>query len=264
MNLKTLLATICLSILLMGCAASSYNNARSNANLVTNGMTVEQAVQVIGMPATRQSATDLEWTRGTARAYDATPRGAIRFHVKDGVIVGVPPGGIFGPEARKLFLADWAVEQEKNRVALLEKQQADAEAAAKAAEAKRAKDAALAAAEAKQIAEEMQAAADAKVMCNVKTSCGKVFALAQIYIATETDQKIQVVTDSVIQTYNPTEAGNVGASIIKMPQRGDTAEVSLSLSCKNGEYDVAGSVCRIKKTRLYKGFRPFIESRLVS
>jgi hypothetical protein len=47
------------------------------------------------------------------------------------------------------------------------------------------------------------AANGAKVVCDLKTTCAKVFALAQIYIATETDQKIQVVTDSVIQTYNP-------------------------------------------------------------
>jgi uncharacterized protein (DUF1501 family) len=195
---------------------------------------------------------------------DATSGGAIRFHVKDGVIVGVPQGGIFGPEARKLFLADWAVEEEKKRAAQLVQQQADAEAAAKAAEAMRAKEAALAAADAQMIAEEMHSATNAKVMCNVKTSCPKVFALAQIYIATETDQKIQVVTDSVIQTYNPTEAGNVGASIIKMPQRGDNAEVSLTLTCKSGEYDSAGRLCLLKKIKLYRGFRSFIESRLAS
>jgi hypothetical protein len=263
-NLKNLLASICLSIVLAGCAATSYNSARSNANIVTNGMSVEQAVQAIGMPPTHQTATDMEWTRGTAQTYDATPGGAIRFHVKDGVIVGVPQGGIFGPEARRQFIAEWAADQERKHSTVLQDQQAAEAAAAKAAEARRAKEAALAAADAALIAEEQRAAADAKVMCNMKTSCAKVFALAQIYIATETDQKIQVVTDSVIQTYNPTEAGNVGASIIKMPQRGDNAEVSLSLSCKNGEYDMAGSLCRLKKTKLYKGFRPFIESRLAS
>jgi hypothetical protein len=274
-NLKTLLASICLSISLAGCAASPYNNARSNANLVTNGMSVAQAVQVIGMSPTRDSGTDLEWTRGTAQTYDATPGGAIRFHVKDGVIVGVPQGGIFGPEARRLFIAEWSAEQDREQAARREEYEAankaEVEAAAKRsaqlaeeAEKNRAKQATLAAEREVEILPEQKAAAGAKIMCNVKTSCAKVFALAQIYIATETDQKIQVVTDSVIQTYNPTELGYVGASIIKMPQRGDDAEVSMSLSCKNDEHDTFGSLCRGKKTRLYKGFRSFIESRLAS
>jgi hypothetical protein len=275
MNLKTLLASICLSIVLAGCAASSYNGARSSANLVTNGMTIAQAVQIIGMPPTHQTTTDLTWTRGTAQTYDATSGGAIRFHVKDGMIVGVPQGGIFSAEARRLFLAEWAAEQDRKSATALQEYEAAAKEAAEAAakrsaalaadaEKNRARQAALAAERDAEILEEQKAAAGAKIVCNVKTSCGKVFALAQIYIATETDQKIQVVTDSVIQTYNPTEVGNVGASIIKMPQRGDNAEVSLSLSCKNSEFDSAGSLCRIKKTKLYKGFRPFIQSRLVS
>lgn len=273
--MKTLLASICLSVALAGCAASSYNSARSNANLVTNGMSVEQAVQVIGMPPTHQTGTDLEWTRGTAQAYDATPGGAIRFHVKDGAIVGVPRGGIFGAEARRLFIAEWAAEQDRNQAARRQEYEAESKASAEAAaqrsaelaaeaERNRAKQAALAVEREAEILQEQKAAASAKVMCNAKTSCAKVFALAQIYIATETDQKIQVVTDSVIQTFNPTEAGKVGASIIKMPLRGDNAEVSLSLSCKVDDYDTVGSLCRHKKTRLYKGFRSFIESRLAS
>ena len=77
------------------------------------------------------------------------------------------------------------------------------------------------------------------------------------------DQKIQVVTDSVIQTYNPTDVGHVGASIIKMPGRNDDAEVSLSLSCKSGNTLAGESLCRIRNTRVYKGFRTFIERRLV-
>jgi len=273
--MKTLLASVCLSIALAGCAASSYNSARANANLVTNGMTVAQAVQVIGMPPTAQTGTDVEWTRGTAQTYDATLGGAIRFQVKDGVIVGVPQGGIFGAEARRRFIAEWSAEQDRKQAARQKENEARDKAAAQAdakraadlaaqAETDRTQQAALAAQRAAEILQEQKAAAGAKVMCNVKTSCAKVFALAQIYIATETDQKIQVVTDSVIQTYNPTESGNVGASIIKMPQRGDSAEVSLTLSCKTEDNDTFGSLCRHKKTRLYEGFRPFIERRLAS
>jgi nucleoid-associated protein YgaU len=273
LNLKKYMVALCASLILMGCAATSYNTARSNANLVKNGMTVQQAVELIGTLPTEQTTTALEWRRGNTQSYDATPGGAISFHVRDGVIVDVPMGGIFGVEARRLFIQAWAAQRDSQaardsaqseqdaRAAAEARARRDAEQAAKA-EKTRAEQAAEAAQAQAEIKAESEAAASANVTCNVKSTCAKVFALAQIYIATETDQKIQVVTDSVIQTYNPTEGGNVGASIIKMPQRGDGALVSLSLSCKSSGSGALSSLCRGKNTRLYKGFRPFIESRL--
>jgi len=273
-KLKIFLSLVFISMLLASCAATTFNHARSNANLVKDGMTVQQAVSLIGMPPTHETATTLEWRSGHAQSYDATPDGAISFQVKDGVIVGVPEGGIFGSEARRRFIAAWAEKRDQEAANQMGQQQKAAEAEAEAArrrnalleqQAEKARaEAAAADAEARaEIAAEMQAAANARVACNVKSTCPKVFALAQIYIATETDQKIQVVTDSVIQTYNPTDIGHVGASIIKMPGRGDNAEVTLSLSCKSGDYREGQSLCRIKNTRLYQGFRPFIERRLV-
>jgi hypothetical protein len=217
MNLKNYLIAVCLGLLLAGCAASTFKNARSNANLVKNGMTVEQAVEMIGAPPTKRTDTALEWKRGNAQSYDATAGGAIIFHLKDGVVVDVPEGGIFGPEARRLYLAAWAAQRDRQEALDRARLEKDREAAAQAS-ARRDADMAAKAEEARVEAEaEARAATEAKVACNVKLTCGKVFPLAQIYIATETDQKIQVVTDSVIQTYNPTEIGNVGASIIKMP-----------------------------------------------
>lgn len=35
-----------------GCAASSFKTARENANQVENGMTLQQAESILGMPAT--------------------------------------------------------------------------------------------------------------------------------------------------------------------------------------------------------------------
>jgi hypothetical protein len=273
-KLKIFSSIVFISMLLVSCAATTFNHARSNANLVKDGMTVQQAVSLIGMPPTHETATTLEWRSGHAQSYDATPDGAISFQVKDGVIVGVPEGGIFGSEARRRFVAAWAEKRDQEAANQRDQQRQAAEAEAEAARkrsallteqdkklrAEAADEEAKARAE---IAAEMQAAANARIACNVKSTCLKVFALAQIYIATETDQKIQVVTDSVIQTYNPTDIGHVGASIIKMPGRGDSAEVTLTLSCKTGDYREGQSLCRIKNTRLYQGFKPFIERQLV-
>jgi hypothetical protein len=48
-----------------------------------------------------------------------------------------------------------------------------------------------------------------------------------------------------------------------MPGRGDNADVTLSLSCKSDGVQGMQSLCRLKNTRLYNGFKPFIERRLV-
>jgi hypothetical protein len=266
MNLKRYLIALFFGLLLTGCASSAFKTARSNANLVKNGMTVQQAVELIGTPPSSRTEAVLEWRRGTAQQYDATLNGAISFHVKDGLIVDVPEGGIFGPVARRQYAEERAAQRERQEALEREQQEKAQEAAAQVDAQRAAADAEKARANAEQARAEAEAeakaAADARIACNVKSTCGKVFALAQIYIATETDQKIQVVTDSVIQTYNPTEIGNVGASIIKMPQHGDNAVVSLSLTCKSGDHETGGSLCRVKKTSLYERFRPFIESRL--
>lgn len=249
--MKKSLASVVICIILIGCAATEFKHARANANLVKNGMTVQQAIELIGSSPTNKSATALEWRRGNAQTYDATSDGAVIFHVANGVIVDVPEGGIFGPEARRLYLTAREAQREQQKAMYREQQEKQAEAAA--AEAKK---------RATEVAAEMQAAARAKVSCNVKSNCSKVFALAQIYVATETDQKIQVVTDSVIQTYNPTDVGHVGASIVKMPGRGDDADVSLSLSCKSGDTPAGESLCRTRNTLIYERFRTFIERRL--
>lgn len=236
---------------LVGCAATEFKHARHNANLVKNGMTVQQAIDLIGSPPTSKTATTLEWRRGNAQTYDATPAGAVIFHVKDGMVIDVPEGGIFSPEARRTYLDTLKAKHDQQQALYREQQEKKAKEAADATNKRKA-----------EIADEMYAAARAKVPCNVKTNCSKVFALAQIYVATETDQKIQVVTDSVIQTYNPTEVGHVGASIIKMPGHGDDAEVSLSLSCKTGSSLAGESLCSIRNTQIYAGFKNFIERRL--
>ena len=94
-----------------GCAASSFRTARENANQVKNGMTVQQAEAILGMPATDKTADKVKWRRGNALRYDATPNGSVEFTVENGVIVGVPEGGVFGPVARQAYVQKRAEEQ---------------------------------------------------------------------------------------------------------------------------------------------------------
>lgn len=113
----------------------------------------------------------------------------------------------------------------------------------------------------KEMADELVAAEHATVTCKSKATCNKAFALAQIYVQQHSDQKIQVATDTIIDTYNPTEGGNVGITVTKVPRAGATEVISITPHCKTeGMY--YESVCRLKRTSVYRGFRPFVKKSL--
>jgi hypothetical protein len=110
-------------------------------------------------------------------------------------------------------------------------------------------------------ANELAAAENSTVTCKGKEACRKAFALAQVYVQQRSDQKIQVATDTIIDTYNPTEGGNVGITVTKTPRSGATEIISITPNCKTeGAY--YESVCRLKRTIIYRGFRPFIEKSM--
>lgn len=93
--------------------------------------------------------------------------------------------------------------------------------------------------------------------CANDTDCRKAFSMAQIYVSTKTDMKIQLATDTIIETYNPTEAGKMGAKVIKMPKAGQNAEIVLSVSCRE-----CAVLQRRESLRLMKEFRQFVDSSL--
>jgi len=107
-----------------------------------------------------------------------------------------------------------------------------------------------------------QAKKDAYVTCNDKTSCDKTFSLAQIYINSMASQKIQVATDTIIETYNPTEYGNIGMGAVKIPGKGSSAMIRLSVTCKVSDSGHFEKYCGSKKLDIYKGFRPFVNKML--
>lgn len=262
MKLKKLLGILLFAVLLSACAASTYRTARENANHVKNGMTLAEATRVIGMEPTHVTAEFVEWRRGNAQAYNGTPRGSIRFKLSEGIVTDVPEGGIFSDAAWKRL--DAARE-------LASARDAEAEALAAESDAQAAEAAAKKRAEVK-VAEELQAKAEilaeakaasaSSVVCRDKTTCSKIFALAQIYASQNADQKIQVATDTIIETYNPTDGGKVGIAIVKMPRHGSTEIISITPNCREGEFNAYASLCRAKRTRIYAGFRPFIEASL--
>jgi hypothetical protein len=96
-----------------------------------------------------------------------------------------------------------------------------------------------------------------RVVCTADSECRKAFALAQIYVSTKTDMKIQLATDTIIETYNPTEGGRMGAKVIKTPGAGQSAEIVITVSCRECSLEL-----RKISYQLMSEFRPFVESRL--
>jgi len=258
--MKKIIACLTVAIALAGCAAADYKNARLKANEVQNGMTVADATRILGLPPSHQSANSVEWRRGDAQAYTGTIRGSIFFELRDGKIVNVPEGGIFSDAARRRVNDKWlAAREAADAERLAAEEKAKQERARKAAqEAEAAK--AYAAEEAREMAAEAVARSNARYSCADKLMCGKVFALAQIYVAQNADQKIQVATDTIIETYNPTEPGKLGMSIVKAPGKGTQEVVEITATCKD-EGRIYASLCRKKRTAVYAGFQPFINAR---
>lgn len=246
---KLLTILIIASTMLTGCASQAFKGAREKANLVTNGMSVEEASALLGMQPTHRHAGKVVWRPGNIRAYDGTQYGAIEFNVVDGRIVDVPEGGIISQAARDRLAAEWIRQNDLKNAALAREE----ELAAAKRERERVE-------RLREISAEIEAAESSVVICNDKATCNKVFALAQIYVRENADQKIQVATDTIIETYNPTDDGKLGIAVIKMPRAGTVEIVKITPSCK--ESIASESACRFRRTKVYRGFKPFIEKSL--
>lgn len=101
-----------------------------------------------------------------------------------------------------------------------------------------------------------QAQADSAVECRGEKACKKMFALTQVFISEHSSMKLQIATDTVIETHNPTERGLIGLKAIKTPGGGDSEKIRLLVSCKAPTIDTS---CLRKSIDIYKQFRPFIE-----
>lgn len=74
---------------------------------------------------------------------------------------------------------------------------------------------------------------NARYVCKTQLECSKAFALTQIFISENSDMKIQVSTDTIIETYNPTDDLKVGFKALKMPGKGYSATIKLNAYCKD-------------------------------
>jgi hypothetical protein len=270
--MKKLLACCAVALIfLVGCAATNYKLARGHANDVKNGMTVSEVISIIGIPPTDQDVTHIEWRRGNAQTYDGTKNGSIRYELRAGKVVDVPDGGIYSDSAaataKRIRVEREAIRNAEWLAAVNATQEAAEAAAAKKA-ADEAARAASAAAKyeadqqklAEQLNKELIAERSSSYSCADKITCTKAFALAQIFVSSNSDQKIQVATDTIVETYNPTEEGKIGMKVVKTPGKGTSEVISIAPSCKEDKYSAL--LCSMRRTQAYEGLRTFIERSL--
>lgn len=222
-------------------AESKKNKLIASANSVKNDVPLTNLIKMLGTPIVN-NGKEVVWANGRSLVWDGTRDGAVRFLIKDNKTYNVPNEGIISAAGRAQYLKEEAIRvaQEKENIA---KDKAD---------------------EQRELLEEKAAASNAVAKCDGKTMCTKLFSLVQVFIHTNSSQKIQLVTDTIIETYNPTELGSIGMRAIKVPKSGDKEEVTLEVMCReNSQITSSEKLCRLKRIDVYSRFKPYIDSKLL-
>lgn len=105
----------------------------------------------------------------------------------------------------------------------------------------------------------------AVLSCATKEACDKTFALTEIFIAQHSDMKLQVMSPSLLQTYNPMETNKIGISAYRVPGKGTASTILIEVACKRDKpEDWDDEECILKETAVTGKFRPFITGLLQS
>ncbi|NMG71812.1 hypothetical protein GO611_16985 [Azoarcus communis SWub3 = DSM 12120] len=130
-------------------------------------------------------------------------------------------------------------------------------------EAKRKKEQEVAALEyANAVLSAEEAKKHARYRCGTRQACDKSFALTQIFISERADMKIQVATNTIIETYSPTDANRIGMKAIRMPGRGESAEITISIKCRDDGSIASKSLCAMTQDYLYSLYPKFLASAM--
>ncbi len=98
------------------------------------------------------------------------------------------------------------------------------------------------------------------IRCLGVTQCDRTFAHAQAYVLRQADMRIQVATNTLIETYNGNGAGKVSMRIVRAPTAGDAWEVQMTAACNDGNSpDRYGDTCERALLIVYSGFLPHMQ-----
>lgn len=105
---------------------------------------------------------------------------------------------------------------------------------------------------------------NAMFLCKDRLQCEKAFSLTQIFIATNSDMRIQLANDTLIETYNPNKDGAMGATAMKVPGAGTSAVIQLDVVCKQGRTMELMKACKLSAIVMNNAFGDFIKKLLVN
>ncbi|MDK2125715.1 hypothetical protein [Parachitinimonas caeni] len=105
------------------------------------------------------------------------------------------------------------------------------------------------------------------VECTGKESCERAFSLAQIYLLKVSSQKLQIATDTIVETYNPSLPNTIGGRVYKEPIKGDKWRIAIQSYCsepiEKKKEDVEAIVdrdrdaraCAERRVKIYQDFK---------
>ena len=109
----------------------------------------------------------------------------------------------------------------------------------------------------KVIDEHVEAKRNAVVPCISEFECKKMFSLAKVFVQQKSDMRIQVIDDTIVSTYGPTDFYLCGMTAVRKPTQNDQSLILLQIEC----LDRADSVpTLLKKIAIYKEFPAYLRS----
>ncbi len=106
------------------------------------------------------------------------------------------------------------------------------------------------------------AAQNARFTCQTRSECQKAFSITQIFISENADMKIQVATETIIETYNPTESLKTGLKAVKVPRKADSAEIFLTVTCRDDDKQSLRDICGITRLKILRAYPAFMRETL--
>lgn len=100
---------------------------------------------------------------------------------------------------------------------------------------------------------------DAVFYCDKPTLCAKAFSLAQVFVAENSDMKIQVSTQTIVETYGPTKLESIGARVMRIPHKGSSEYISYTPVCKD-----TSNYCLSRMTILNKKFSTWMRQMVIN
>jgi hypothetical protein len=92
-----------------------------------------------------------------------------------------------------------------------------------------------------------------RLECVGAAPCDRMFAQGQAYLLQHSDMRIQVATNTLIETYNATDSGKVSMRLVRLPMPGDRWDIQVTAACHAPRpQDIDG--CNRRLLAIYSGY----------